>query len=264
MDQKNNNSDDEATSLVKGGIAAVMGGGLALCQPFTGDAVAVFGLGIANAVMPNVIDFGARWLSLNERRRVYDVEYFTYHEIQRYLQEGHSPRTDGFLSLNPGVRSSGQELCEGVLELARTEYQEAKLPHMGYLYASILFEETISPNEANRLLRILNDLTYREMCILGALYQEPKHKGLRENCLSLEGGSEELTSLMQECSKLEGQSLLSQTDNDQGPHYGNSTWAHMVPSKIRFTEYGTKLAKLAKLSEVPEVYTGPIREALSR
>ena len=258
-----NDNIDEAATLVKGGSAAIMGGILAICQSLSQEPAVVFGLGIANAIMPNVIDYGARCLSLNERRRIDHVESFTLQEILVHLREGHEPRRDGFLNINPEVRSSAQELCEGVLELARTEYQEAKLPHMAYLYASILFANTVPPNEANRLIRVLNALSYQEMCILAALSQETAQDGLRKNSFSHEKGTEEFSSLMQECFKLEGQSLLFSEDDDQGPSFGKSTWAHMVPAKIRVTEHGMKLIRLSKLSEIPETYTRPIRETLS-
>lgn len=89
-------------------------------------------------------------------------------EINSHLNKKHESRTDGFLNIDPGVRSSAQELCEEVLEIARSEHQEDKLPYMVYLYGSVLFTNRVSKGEAARLFRIVESLTYREMCILAA------------------------------------------------------------------------------------------------
>jgi hypothetical protein len=254
-------NNDEATSLVKGGQAAFAGGVLALCQQVLGDPVAVFGLGMFGAIVPVLIDYGTRTLSLNESRRIDDVALYTLREIERHLSEGHEPRTDGFLDISPDVRSLGQELCEGILEITRTEHQEAKLPYIGHLYASILFTDKVSSDEANRLFRLLDSLTYRQLCILASFSGECE--GLRTSCLDHQCGSDELASVMQECFELEGWGLLSQVNYDQAPFYGPPSWLHVVPANVRVSAYGMRLVALAGLSEVPKKHIGAVREIMS-
>lgn len=260
---KHHNNSDDATSLVKGGTAALGGGILGVCQQLWGDLVSVFGMGMFNAVMPILIDYGTRSLSPNETRRIEGVALYTLKEIERHLDEGHEPRTDGFLNTNAEVRSSAQELCEGILEISRSEHQEAKLPFIARLYASVLFTNKVSSDEANRMFRLLESLTYREMCILALLSDECEYGRLRVNCLDKEKGSDELDSLMQECFELEGWGLLSQVNYDQAPSYGPPSWLHVVPANLRVTTYGMRLAELSGLSEIPEKDTGTVREIMS-
>lgn len=255
--------NDDATSLVKGGAAAIGGGILALCQKLWGDPIEVFGMGMFNAVMPTLIDFGTRSLSLNERRRIDGVALYTLREIERHLSEGHEPRTDGFLNTIPEVRSSAQELCEGILEISRSEHQEAKLPYIARLYASVLFTNKVSSDGAEQLFRILKSLTYREMCILALLSNGLGGGGLRTNCLDKEQGSDELAALMQECFELEGRGLLSQAV-DHSPFYGRArSWLHIIPSNIRVTTHGWRLVELSGLREIPEKDTATVRELMS-
>ena len=261
---KHSNSDsDDAAYLVKGGAGGLSGGILTLCQQMFGDPLAVFGLGMFSAIVPVLIDYGSRSLSPSERRRTEGVAHYTLREIERHLNEGHEPRTDGFLDITPEIRSSAQELCEGILEIARSEHQEAKLPYVGHLYASILFADIVSTGEAERLLRILKSLTYREMCILAVLFDERGYGGLRTNCLHNEAGSDELVSLIQECFELEGWGLLSQVNYDQAPAYGPPSWLHVVPANLRVTTYGKRLVELSGIAGIPKTDTGAVREMLS-
>lgn len=259
---KNNNSED-AASLIKGGTSALAGGILTLFQQALEDPVAVFELALFSGIVPVLIDYGTRSLSVNERRRTVDVGHYTLREIERHLNEGHKPRTDGFLNITPEVRSSAQELCEGILELSRSEHQEAKLPYIGHLYASVLFTNNVSPGEAERLLRVLKSLTYREMCILALLSGASGANGLRTNCLDKVGGSDELASLMQECFELEGRCLLSQVNHGQAPHYGAPSWIHVVPANLRVTTHGMRLVELSGLPEIPEKDVAAVREIMN-
>jgi len=248
--------------LIKGGTGAITGGILALLQQGLGDSVAVFELGIFSGIVPTFIDHFERSLSGNERRRVEDVTRYTLREIERHLNEGHEPRTDGFLNITPEVRSSAQELCEGILESSRAEHQEAKLPYVGCFYASVLFTNNVSSNEAERMFRILKSLTYSEMCILALLSGPAGSDGLRTNCIDKEEGSDEFVSLIQECFELEGWGLLSQVNNDQAPHFGAPSCIHVVPANLRVTTYGMRFIELARLSEIQEKDTAAVREIM--
>jgi hypothetical protein len=243
---------EEARILAKGGATALVSGALALCQYLAGDYAAVFALGAANAILPTATDYGTRALSPYERRRVDHVAILMLKEIKSHLDRRHEPRGDGFLNIDPSIRSSAQELCEGVLEISRSEYQEDKLPYLVYLYASVLFTDRVSKGEASRLFRTVQLLTYREMCILATLFNELESDKLRTNCVEKEEGSDELASLMQDCFELESWGLLSQVNHGQAPFYGQSTWAHVVPANLRITTYGSRLVELSRLLEIPE------------
>lgn len=243
---------EEITHLAKVGVTSITGSMLALCQQLAADPSMVVAIGLINAILTTAIDYGARALSPTERRKLDQMGLLMLKEIESHLQKGHAPRSDGFIRAETGIRSSSQELFEGLLEISRSEHQEDKLPYIGYLYVSILFTDKVSKSEANRLLRILKSLTYQEICILSMLSRKGKEEGLRTNCLERDGGSDELSSLMQECFELETWGLLSQINHDQGPHYGISSWMHVVPANLRITPYGKRLAELSHLSKIQE------------
>jgi hypothetical protein len=259
---KYNNNNQEATNLAKAGVTGITGNLFTLWQQLVTEPSAVFAIGFINTIVLTAIDYGARALSPIERQKLDHMGLLMLREVESHLQKNHTPRTDGFLNADTGVRSSAQELCEGLLEISRSEHQEDKLRYIGYLYVSILFTDMVSVGEATRLFRILKSLTYREMCILAALSNSSEYEGLRTNSHSQQEGCDELSSVVQECFELEGLGLLSQVNHDQVPFYGVPSWVYIVPANLRVTEYGKRLMKLSRLSEIPERDTFVILEAM--
>lgn len=261
MDKKRN--IEEAKNLIKAGPTSLVAGISALCQFLSDSPAAVFGIAVATSIISSAIDSGINLLSPNETRRLDRLGYSMLHEIKSRLDKGHRLRTDGFFNIKPEIRSSANEICDAILEMSRSEHQEEKISYIGNLYASVVFTDEVSPDEANRLLRLLKSATYREMCILAMLSSEAEQKGVRTNCLDREKGSDELSSLMQECFELEGWGLLSQVNHDQGPFYGPPSSIHVIPANLRVTPYGERLIELSHLTRIPEIDTRLIREAMS-
>jgi hypothetical protein len=52
---------------------------------------------------------------------------------------------------------------------AQREHEEKKVPLLGNLMASIPFDEEIDRGQANLLLRLAEDVSYRQLCILALL-----------------------------------------------------------------------------------------------
>ncbi|WP_322354858.1 hypothetical protein [Paratractidigestivibacter sp.] len=77
--------------------------------------------------------------------------------------------TGAFFDSAPGDRSAAEELLEGVLIAAQKEYEEKKAPYLARLYANILFHPEVSRPAANHLLKLANQLTYRQLVILSNL-----------------------------------------------------------------------------------------------
>ena len=156
--------------------------------------------------------------------------------------------------------SGAGEIFEGVLQIARGEYEENKLPYLAYLYVSIAFTDSVSRGEANRLICQLESLTYRKICILTAISQKSDiDLAWRPNCFNLKPGSDELAGLMQDCFELETQGLV-QENCDQSPSNGMHSWAFVVPAHLDLTLHGKKLIDLAQLAKLPEKDTSKIHE----
>ncbi|ABB76043.1 hypothetical protein SAMN05216403_1095 [Nitrosospira multiformis ATCC 25196] len=261
MDKEERNLE-EARSLIKAGPIALITGISALCQFLTDSPSTVFSIGMGTSIISSTLGYGMDLLSSSEKRRLDRLGNSILLEIKDRLEQGHKPREDGFFDMKPAIRSSADELCDAILEMSRSEHQEKKISYIGNLYVSVAFTDEISPDEANRLLRLLKSATYREICILAMLSQEREQEGLRTNCLDKEKGSDELSSLMQECFELEGWGLLSQVNYDQGPLYGVPSWVHVIPANLRITPYGKRLAELSHLSKIHENDVQAIREIM--
>jgi hypothetical protein len=256
---------EEAMSLIKVGPTALVSGISAVCQYLSNSPSEMFAIGIGTSILSSAIGCGMNLLSPSEKRRLDRLGYSMLNEIKNRLEKGHKPRTDGFFNINPETRSSADELCDAILEISRSEHQEEKIGYIGNLYTSVAFTDEVSPDEANRLLRLLKSATYREICVLAMLSREKETEpnGMRTNCLDKEKGSDELSSLMQECFELEGWGLLSQVNHNQGPHYGVPSWIHVVPANLRITPYGKRLTELSQLTQIPENDIQSIRQIMS-
>lgn len=115
------------------------------------------------------------------------VATFAINEIVRRLKNGNSIRGDGFVESpsNTALRSSAEELFEGCLQKARDCYIEKKVPFVGFVFASFLFDEGISSEEANQILTIAEELSFRQYCLIVIIKRQdqfaiPKIERLRE------------------------------------------------------------------------------------
>ncbi len=69
-------------------------------------------------------------------------------------------------------RPKAEELLEGVLLHAAREYEEQRIPYLGRLYGAVAFSADVTPAQANHLLRVFEQLTYRQLVML-AMYGQP-------------------------------------------------------------------------------------------
>lgn len=218
-------------------------------------------IGLIGGISPIAADYLSRSLSLKENERIKTVAFIAAERIGLNMRAGMKLRKDDFFEVK-GTRPAAEEIFEGVLNIARSEHEERKLPYLANLYASIPFDPSISRGEANRLIQQLEILTYRKMCILALLYREAGFKGFREECIRNKKVSAELLSLMQDCIDLDNQGLLVQVDYEQSPSNGPHSWAFVVPALLRVTRPGGTLIDSAKLSQMPEADVKHIRQIM--
>src|SRR5262249_41172125 len=142
-----------ALITLTGGTPAAVGGALAA-------------VGIGRTLQRVGSEVAERWLSRRQQVRVGGAVLFAGEEVQRRLAEGDVPREDVVTDDDSPDRPSSDEVLEGVLWAAAQSYEEAKVRHLGYLYASIAFDPSISPATANLLISLAERLTYRQMELL--------------------------------------------------------------------------------------------------
>lgn len=165
MDKKDVINDLSATvagTAVETGIAAVV--------PGIGG---VLGGAAIGSVVGKVFEYAGkeilnRFLSKREEHRITNVMDLAKKKIDENIKNNKKLREDDFFE-NVDNRSSAEEILEGTLMVAQKEYEERKLPYMANLYANIAFDDTITREIADRLIKISSDLTYRQLMILSAI-----------------------------------------------------------------------------------------------
>jgi hypothetical protein len=180
--------------------------------------------------------------------------------IREQETAGEVLRDDGFFEPRErGERPEADELLEGVLLHAMNAYQEKKVPYMGKFFASVASRSDISPEYAHLLLRIINNMSYRQLVALAYLAenqgsQEFLDLGVRrseEGSWKLpDGFDRELNELGEEM-RLVG---IRQQDGDVIPAAG--TWGGGDLSKhdlstVTLSKPGQDLYDLCGLSDIP-------------
>jgi hypothetical protein len=156
------------------GAAAGATIGLVIGGPPGAIAGSASGPAIARVFRYVGAEFKNRVLGKREEVRIGAVIAFAGKKIQDNLEEGKQVRQDGFFTEQPDDRSDAEEIFEEVLLAAQREHQEKKLRYYGNLVANIAFDPTISRERANLLLKIGEDLTYRQMCLLATFALQDK------------------------------------------------------------------------------------------
>lgn len=171
-------ADDSSTGK-NGSIRKLLGAGAEIAGAAIGGALGFLAAGpagaaaggaagaVASSVLKHVGDeVSERVLSPRERVRVGGVLALVAAEVKSRIDNGQTPRTDGFFSSGQGGRSNAEEVAEAVLLRSQREAEERKLPYVAHLLASIAFDPGISAAMAHQLIKASEQLTYRQLCLL--------------------------------------------------------------------------------------------------
>jgi len=163
-------SDTAAHRLVRYG-AEIFGATASVAVEWLGHAALPLGSGApVGAVVASVVEeFAGRALSRRQEARIGGVVCWAADRISARLLSGDDLRTDEFFRFDDMGFSSCHQLLEGTLLKSRDEYEERKLRHHALLFANTLFDDTVSPQAALMLLKVLERLTYRQLVILAAV-----------------------------------------------------------------------------------------------
>lgn len=162
--QKNSSILNSTSSIVGSSIGGITGSMIGVS--IAGFPGVVLGSVVDSTIGKGVEDFLNRILSTREKSRIDIVTKYAITEIERFLEEGKTPRNDDFFRTDTQQTSNADEIFEGVLLKAKNEYQEKKLKFLGYFFARISFRDDVSISSANHLLKIAENLSYRQFCFL--------------------------------------------------------------------------------------------------
>jgi hypothetical protein len=198
-------------------------------------------------------------LSSNEEVRIGTALYVALERFKEREQDGDEPRADGMFE--PGADPRGA--LEGVLLAAARSYDEKKVPFIGAFYASFVFDEEVSIEEAHFMLTLLDRLTYQQFCAL-AYFSDPKNKPELERIQqeAEEDGSRASPALLSELFELANLGLLGawQGDPEEVLSFGETfaTFGGGIPvlaknaSRLALTSLGETLVRLAELQKIPD------------
>ena len=130
-----------------------------------------FGVGVAAAGASGVYqrvgaEVADRLLAPREQARVGGVLALSAEVLKSELDRGRTLRDDGFFDAPPDGRADAEEVLEGVLRKAQTEYEERKLPYIARLWSNACLDETLGPAKLNYLVKLAEQLTYRQFVIV--------------------------------------------------------------------------------------------------
>jgi hypothetical protein len=156
----------EKGSEVGGSVAGAVIG-LAIAGPVGAVGGAAVGPMVALAFKKIGTQISELFMSPREEARVGATITLALEKIAKEIEGGKSTRNDDFFSPQTSDRSKADTLLEGTLLRARNEYEEKKIKFYSSFLANLNFDESVSFEKGNTLLRILEKLSYRQISILG-------------------------------------------------------------------------------------------------
>lgn len=152
-----------------GSAAGAVAGGLigaAIGGPEGAAAGSVAATAIEHMFQNMGSEIKKRTLAPLEEERVGTVYAKAKELIEEKIARGKTPRNDNFFVKDSNSRPASEELLEGTLLAAQREHEEKKSVYLARLYANILFHPEISRPTANHLIKLAEQLTYRQIAIL--------------------------------------------------------------------------------------------------
>lgn len=241
--------DVELSALVESG--AEIGGatlgtalGFLVGGPPGAYAGAAGGAAAASVLKRSALEVKRRWLSSRESSRVGGLVGLAAEAIQSRLLTGEALRDDGFFE--GGEDSDAAEIVEQTILAAKDEPEAKKLAILARLLAGIVFDRTVSREQAHVLLKAAESMSYRQLNLLVLFASENHLSGARETDYHDEPSqSGELIALLDELFELIRRGALR-----------NGTRATLSPVDIRPSELRTQGigAAIHNLAKLPEIY----------
>ncbi len=128
---------------------------------------------IATTILKTANDFMLRTFSPKEIAKIGAGYTYAIDTIRQHIENGKSPRTDGFFDARSSGTSSADEILEGALIKCKNEHEEKKMKFIGNIFANATFTN-VSADTINCALTIAERMTYRQICLLSLVGQQYK------------------------------------------------------------------------------------------
>ena len=137
--------------------------------------------GISAAVIPIIVREVFRQVinpltTRGESKRLYQWGKQAAEGIVQRSNDGEEFRKDGFFEETPTNRSNFEEVIESTLKKVMDTTEEPKVKFMASLTENIHFDEGLDMDTYRQILKDIDELTYRQLCIirLATLYENRK------------------------------------------------------------------------------------------
>jgi len=171
-DKKKNREQSEKLKAIidkgseVGGSVAGATIGLAIAGPAGAIAGAVVGPLVSAAFRKVGTEISEKIMGPREQARVGATYTLALDKISKMLDSGKEVRDDDFFLAQENDRSKSESILEGTFLKARNEYEEKKIKCYSNFLANLSFDSSINFEKGNTLLRILEQLSYRQIAIL--------------------------------------------------------------------------------------------------
>ncbi len=230
------------------------------------------GASLTGVIKQVFFDVANRRLSKREEIRIGTSAYFAVTKIQARLNSGETPRKDGFFNReNQYSRSDADELFEGTLLKSKNEHEEKKIRFIANIFSNITFHLEISSSEANHVLQVAENMTYRQMCLLALFERKAEIDGISLATKDLTKDDDEDNSIIKDISLLQeifqlynlglvAQLLVESKNSDEitGAYITNEKnyllldgYDTVSPADIVLKDLGKRYFKVMSLSEIP-------------
>jgi len=228
-----------AGGAVGGAIGFLFAGPVGAAVGGAGGAVA------ALAIKHIGQEVSERCLGPRERTRIGAVLALATAEIHDRTKKGEKVRDDDFFKANGSERPKAEEVAESILMKSQKEAEEKKLPYMAHLLANIAFDRNINSELAHQIIKIAEQLTYRQLCIL-KLSALTEQVSLRKNDFrGQETFARDIYQLLYEILDLYHRGLI----NFSGEVLFGPT--DVAPAKMRIQGLGQDMFNLMNLASMP-------------
>ena len=259
-----------APGVLGGAAGSVVGLGIGSVGVPGGEVIgSVLGSAAGNLLSGVAQDIWERRPSYREKKRAGIVLAIVINEIQRRFDAGESVRADDFFDANLTGRSDAEEVAESVLLKVQREPEERKLPYMGLLYVSTVFDAKINAQFTHQLTKIAEQLTYRQLCILKLAVVKDKYELRDRDYRDHDHFGKDLCQILYECAELYDKQYINfrgeaDLHNREYMDYGATIagLTNPIPSRMTLQGIGVDIFNLMKLSLIPDEDIAPIAEQL--
>ncbi len=153
------------------GVATGMALGFLIGGPGGAVAGAAAGPPVASALRGLAVEFRERVLGHREELRAGATITLASAKIKAKLENGDQLRQDDFFTDTDDNRATAKEVFEGVILAAQREPEEKKVRLYANLLANLAFVPDVDRSQANFLLKLGEDVSYRQLCLLSLFAQ---------------------------------------------------------------------------------------------